>query len=324
MILVVGGAGYIGAHTCKQLATEGIKHLVFDNLSQGHRAFVKWGDFFQGDLNNKADLSACFAKYDIDAVMHFSALANVGESVENPLHYYQNNVVGTLNLLEAMQTHKVKQFIFSSTCAIYGEPQHQTLSEDHPQNPISPYGKSKKMVEDIVQDYSKTQDMNYAFLRYFNAAGADPDGEIGEAHSPETHLIPLAIQSALGKQKLEVFGDDYNTPDGTCIRDYIHVNDLANAHIKALRYLQEKKQHLKVNLGSGVGYSVMEIIKEVERVSGKTVNYQVSKRREGDPAILLANTDRSQDCLGVKINYTLDEIIETAWNWHNTQTAHQI
>jgi UDP-glucose 4-epimerase len=317
MILVVGGAGYIGSHICKNLHKQGLAHVVFDNLSQGHRDFVKWGDFFEGDLSKKSDINACFKRYNIDAVMHFSALANVGESVEKPLLYYHNNVSASINLLEAMQEFGVKQFIFSSTCAVYGEPQSEKLSEIHPQNPINPYGNSKKMLETIVKDVSQSSGLNYAFLRYFNAAGADPDGQIGEAHSPETHLIPLAIEAAQGKRTLNVFGNSYDTPDGTCIRDYIHVNDLATAHIKALQYLREKKENIAVNLGSGVGYSVMEIINTIAEITGNVVQYTITDRRPGDPAILMADTAAAKRVLDFETQYNLHDIIHSAWQWHN-------
>lgn len=317
MILVVGGAGYIGSHTVKRLHESGYKTVVFDNLSLGHRDFVKWGAFFEGDLCNKSDIESCFELYPITAVMHFSALANVGESVREPALYYRNNVMNTLNLLEVMQDRGVTDFIFSSTCATYGEPQSETLSESHVQNPINPYGRSKLMVEEIVKDMAKATDLNYTFLRYFNAAGADLDGEVGERHNPETHLIPLAIQAVLGRRdELTVFGDDYATPDGSCIRDYIHVTDLADAHILALKRLSETGESDYFNLGTGVGYSVFDIINTVSEVAGKSVPYTLGARREGDPPLLVAQNDKAETVLGWRPQITdLKVIIQSAYQF---------
>ena len=235
-VLIVGGAGYVGSHANKALCKGGYKTVVFDNLSRGHKEFVKWGKFFNGDLSDRKRLKACFRKYRIKAVMHFSAFAYVGESVKEPAKYYINNVANTLNLLEIMREHGVKYFIFSSTAATYGEPDKIPINEKHSQNPINPYGRTKKIIEDILKDYSNAYGLKYVALRYFNAAGADSDTEIGELHNPETHLIPLIFDAAMGKRKsIKIFGTNYKTPDGSCIRDYIHVSDLADAHIKALR-----------------------------------------------------------------------------------------
>lgn len=317
MILIVGGAGYIGSHVVKRLNSNGYKTVVFDNLSLGHEEFVKWGTFIKGELSSKEDIETCFKKYAIHAVMHFSAFANVGESLKNPLKYYQNNVANTLNLLEIMEKYKVKEFIFSSTCATYGNPTTEKLSEDHPQNPINPYGQSKLMIEKIIKDISKTKSLNYMFLRYFNAAGADLDGEIGELHNPETHLIPIAINATLEKRApLTVFGDDYPTNDGSCIRDYIHVNDLADAHILALEQLKETKKCNEFNLGNGKGYSVFEIIKKVTDITGKKVPYNIGERRDGDPAKLIADNQKAKNVLKwePKLN-SLDIIIDSAYQF---------
>ena len=320
MILVVGGAGYIGAHLCKQLHHKNYSFIVFDNLSTGHKHFVKWSQLVIADLNDKTAIESCFNTYPITAVMHFSAVANVAESVKNPQLYYQNNVVNTLNLLEIMIKYEVKTFIFSSTCATYGMPQQEMLTENHPQSPISPYGQSKLMVEQIVRDYAIAYHFNYAFLRYFNAAGADNDAEIGESHTPETHLIPLAIQAALDSTKcLTINGKDYDTKDGTCIRDYIHVNDLADAHILALDYLQKTKQNLELNLGTGTGHSISDIVTEVERVSGQKIRVKYGPKRAGDPPKLVADARLATKTLGWKPQYTLHQIIQTALKWHKTQ-----
>lgn len=316
-VLVVGGAGYIGAHVCKLLHKKNIPFIVLDNLSTGHKDFVKWSPFIHADLSDKTAIENCFKEYSIQTVMHFSAIANVADSVIDPASYYQNNVVNTLNLLDIMKKYQVFDFIFSSTCATYGIPQTDTLNETHPQNPINPYGVSKLMIEQIVKDYAKAYGLRYGFLRYFNAAGADPDAEIGEAHSPETHLIPLAIEALQGKRDaLTVFGNDYPTPDGTCIRDYIHVNDLADAHIKLFHYLQAGNPNTAINLGMGHGNSVLEILATIETVTGKKVPYAFGSRREGDPPILVANNRKAQEVLGWAPEYTLEDIISTAWKWH--------
>ena len=268
MILIVGGAGYIGSHMNKLLAQQGKETLVLDNLVYGHREAVKWGTFVEGDLADESLLDEVFSKYSIEAVMHFSAFTYVGESVENPAKYYRNNVANTIHLLDAMVKHGVKYFIFSSTCATYGEPQQIPIVEDMPQAPINPYGRTKWMVEKILEDYHRAYGLNYCVLRYFNAAGADPDSEIGELHQPETHLIPLVLDAAIGaRDSISVFGTDYPTEDGTCVRDYIHILDLADAHIRALQYIKEHQCSEDFNLGNGVGYSVKEIIDIARKIT---------------------------------------------------------
>jgi len=316
-ILITGGAGYIGAHANKMLCEKGYDTVVIDNLVYGHKAFVQWGEFVLGDLANTDLLDLVFSHYSIDAVMHFAAYAYVGESVSNPEKYYDNNVVNTLNLLKAMRRHDVKQFIFSSSCATYGIPQKIPIPEDHPQHPINPYGQCKLMVENILRDYANAYDLKYVSLRYFNAAGADPDGNIGEAHEPETHLIPLILEAAADKRKhISIFGTDYDTPDGTCIRDYIHVNDLAQAHMLALNYLENGAGSDVFNLGNGNGVSVREMIETARQVTGQPIQTYESPRRPGDPDILVGSAVKAMDFLGWHPQYTdLKEIIETAWHW---------
>lgn len=318
-ILIVGGAGYIGSHTNKFLRQKGLETIVFDNLVYGHREFVKWGEFVLGDLADKEHLRLCFKKYPIEAVMHFSAFAYVGESVVNPAKYYQNNVVNTLNLLEVMREYGVKYFIFSSTCATYGIPETIPITESHPQRPISPYGKSKLMIEQILKDYDLAYGIRHINLRYFNAAGADPEGEIGESHDPETHLIPLAISAALGiTNGIQIFGTDYPTKDGTCIRDYIHVADLADAHVKALEYLYATDQSDAFNLGNGNGYSVKEVIDTVRCIAKKGFQIIEAERREGDPPVLISGMEKAKDILGWTPRFSqIDEIVETAFRWHS-------
>lgn len=317
-ILIVGGAGYVGSHVNKLLSQKGYKTVVFDNLERGHREFVKWGEFFRGDISDKDQIRACFKKYSINAVMHFSAFAYVGESVAEPIKYYRNNVANTLNLLEVMLESKVRHFIFSSSCATYGVPETIPITEYHPQNPISPYGWSKLMVEVILKDFNAAYGMKYVSLRYFNAAGADPDTEIGEWHEPETHLIPLVLDVALGRsESIEVFGLDYDTPDGTCIRDYIHVNDLAEAHILALEALVNGKGSDIFNLGIGRGYSVKEVIESARRVTGLDIAWEFGPRRSGDPAVLVADASKAVKQLGWRPKFVeLDAIVESAWQWH--------
>lgn len=318
MILVCGGAGYIGSHVNKELHREGYETVVFDNLIYGHREAVKWGTFIEGDLANVDDIENIFRKYQIDAVCHFAAFAYVGESVEEPEKYYGNNVANTLNLLKVMKRHGCKKIVFSSTCATYGEPRHVPITEDMPQNPVNPYGASKLMVERILKDYEKAYGMNYIVLRYFNAAGADPDGEIGESHNPETHLIPLVLDAAGGgRQSVKVFGKDYDTRDGSCIRDYIHVNDLAKAHLLALRHLESGKGSGCFNLGNERGISVFEVIDSVKRLTGRDIIVEPVRRRPGDPAILVGSSKRARTVLGWRPIYTdIDEIVRHAWYWH--------
>lgn len=319
MILVVGGAGYVGSHTNKLLNKKGFQTVVFDNLSCGHREFVKWGVFVLGDLSNREQIRDSFKKYQIDAVMHFSAYASVEESLTHPSKYYNNNVINTINLLDTMVEFGIKNIIFSSSCAIYGEPKEIPIKENHSKNPCNPYGKSKFMIEEILKDYDKAYGLNYISLRYFNAAGADPESEIGEKHDPETHLIPLAIYAALGKKEdIKIFGTDYPTKDKTCIRDYIHVTDLADAHIMALEYLKKFQKSAVFNLGNGNGYSVREIIETVKKISKKDFKVFESDRRQGDPPILIADSQKAINELGWNTQYSeIETIVKTAWEWHS-------
>lgn len=318
MILVVGGAGYIGSHLVKELVKDR-EVVVLDNLSTGHRwAIDEKAKFVEGDLGNTADLEKVFTTYPIEAVMHFAANSLVGESVTDPMKYYKNNVAATLTLLESMSKFNVQNFIFSSTAATYGIPDVDIITEDTPTNPINPYGQSKLMVEQILSDFHHAYGLQYVVLRYFNAAGAYETAEIGEKHNPETHLIPIILQHLLGKREsISVFGSDYPTPDGTCIRDYIHVTDLATAHIKALEaLLTGKKVTATYNLGNGLGYSVKEVIETCERVTGKKANAILAERRTGDPAMLVASSQKILTELGWKAQYNLEAIIQSAWNWH--------
>jgi UDP-glucose 4-epimerase len=319
-ILVTGGAGYIGSHCCKELSKKGMNPITIDNLVYGHKHFARWGEFFQGDVGNPEHLKKCFGRHKIDAVMHFAAYAYVGESVEDPLKYYENNLRNTIALLHAVLEHDIKYVVFSSTCATYGDPEKIPLDEDHPQNPINPYGKTKRMIEEILGDYQAAYGLNYISLRYFNAAGADPDAEVGEDHDPETHLIPLVLDVAAGRRKtIQVFGTDYDTPDGTCIRDYIHVTDLAQAHILALQRLMDGADSSAYNLGNGQGFSVLEVIERARKITGKDIAVENSDRRPGDPPVLIASNEKAVKELGWKPRYAdLDDIITTAWRWHQT------
>ena len=321
MILITGGAGYIGSHTNKLLNKLGYETVVFDNLVYGHEEFAKWGEFVCGDLNDGDLLDNVFKMYPIDAVIHFAAYTYVGESTENPGKYYRNNVFCTLNLLDSMIANNVKNIVFSSTCAIYGVPDSIPITEGAPKNPINPYGASKFMVERILNDYDNAYGLKYVALRYFNAAGADPNGEIGEWHEPETHLIPLVLDAALGKREdIKVFGSDYNTPDGSCIRDYVHVSDIASAHEKALVYLKDENKSNCFNLGYGNGYSVIEIIKTAEEVTGKKIKMTAAGRRAGDPPILVGSNKKIIDTLKWNPSYNdIKTIISHAWNWHTRQ-----
>lgn len=316
MILITGGAGYVGSHANKQLNRSGYETIVFDNLVYGHREFVKWGEFFFGDLANRKSIRHCFSTYPIEAVMHFGGFAYVGESVTDPSRYYGNNVVNTLNLLDIMKEFQTKYFIFSSSCAVYGIPQRIPLTEDHPQHPINPYGRTKLMVENILKDYDRAYGIRYVNLRYFNAAGADPNGGIGEDHDPETHLIPLVLQAAAGRRSsVSVFGSDYPTADGTCVRDYVHVNDLADAHVLALESL-ERQTEATYNLGNGEGFSVRQIIETAQRIVGHDIPILEAGRRAGDPAVLVAGNLRACRELGWTPQLAdLEAIVRTAWNW---------
>ena len=319
LILITGGAGYIGSQANKVLNKKGFATVVYDNLSRGHREFAKWGHFVLGDLADKDQLRLCFEHYTIDAVMHYCASCETGDSVDYPAEHYRNNVVNTLNLLDIMVAYGVKYIIFSSTCAIYGNPLQIPMTEDHPQRPINPYGKSKYMVEQILQDYDDAYGIRHVSLRYFNAAGADPEGEIGAWHDPETNLIPLAMQVAMGQREyVKIYGMDYETPDGTCIRDYIHINDLAVAHLLALKYLQNGGSSDAFNLGNGNGFSVREVIHTVERIAGKTIKIVEKGRRTGDSPIIVGCPEKAKKILNWQPQYqSLDGIIKTAWLWHS-------
>lgn len=317
-ILVVGGAGYIGSHMCKYLNGKGYRPVVLDSLIYGHPQAVQWGPLIKGDISEPGLLDRVFSEYEFAAVMHFAAFAYVGESVENPARYYRNNVAATITLLEAMQEKKVPNFIFSSSCATYGNPLEIPMTENHPQNPINPYGRTKLMVEQILQDFERAYGLKYVSLRYFNAAGADPDGELGEDHRPETHLIPLVFQTVLGRRKsIHVFGADYPTKDGTCIRDYIHINDLAQAHLLALEHLLNQGNSAVYNLGNGEGYSVKEVIDMARKVSGRDIQSEIKPRRAGDPAALIGSAEKAVKELGWKPQFPdLESIMQTAWDWH--------
>lgn len=317
-VLVCGGAGYIGSHINKELNKEGYETVVFDNLVYGHRKAVKWGTFEQGDLAHMDEIERVFQTYKIDAVFHFAAYAYVGESVTEPEKYYYNNVVNTLNLLHVMKKYGCDKFIFSSTCATYGEPERIPITEDMVQKPINPYGATKLMIERMLQDYHNAYGLKYAGLRYFNAAGADPDGELGESHEPETHLIPLVLDAAGGQRPdIKVFGTDYETRDGSCIRDYIHVKDLAAAHLLALHHLENGGESDFFNLGNEIGTSVLEVIDSVKKITGREFPVVMTSRRPGDPKILVGGSEKAKNILGWKPVYTdIDEIVKHAWRWH--------
>jgi len=326
-ILVTGGAGYIGSHTVKYLSGLGMPLLVLDNLEHGHREFLKYGaEFILADLTDRKALSLLFTRYKIKAVIHFAAYAYVGESVNHPAKYYHNNVVGTLHLLDAMRTAGVHHIVFSSTCATYGVPTTSPIEEHHNQDPINPYGMSKLMIETIFADYAHAYGLRWCALRYFNAAGADPECEIGEWHDPETHLIPLVLDAALGlRPSIGVFGTDYPTPDGTCVRDYIHVNDLAQAHHLALRYLEAGGEPRAFNLGNGNGYSVFEVIESARRITGREIPVKLEPRRAGDPPALVGSAQQARSILGWTPHFAeLDTIIETAWKWHLKRHANTL
>jgi UDP-glucose-4-epimerase GalE len=318
-ILVTGGAGYIGSHAVKLFRARGHDAWVYDNLTAGHRAAVPADRLIQGDLSDAARLDRALLDHRIEAVVHFAAFAYVGESVENPAKYYQNNFVNSIHLLESMRRNRVNRIVFSSSCATYGVPDKIPIAEDEPQRPINPYGRSKLAVEFALGDYARAYGWGYAALRYFNAAGAGTGGDLGEDHSPETHLIPLAIQAAQGLHpELRVFGTDYPTPDGTCVRDYVHVEDLAEAHLLALEQLEPGRE-LHYNLGTGHGYSVREVVRTVQEVTGKRVPVREDTRRAGDPPTLVASAEKIRRELGWQPRYTdLGTIVETAWNWHRS------
>ena len=317
-VLVVGGAGYIGAHMCKTLAEQGYEVIVCDDLSTGHRAALRWGQFVEATIGDTAALDALFAKHRPDAVMHFAACSLVGESVSNPLKYWRNNVSNTLNLLDAMRRHRVERFVFSSTAAIFGEPKSDLIAENHPTQPLNPYGHTKLAVERALEDACAAYGLRAAALRYFNAAGADPSALIGESHEPETHLIPRLLRRAAGEaMDVRIFGDDYPTADGTCVRDYVHVNDLAEAHLGALCQLDQQPGFQRYNLGNGAGYTVRQIVAAVEEVIGRSLDIPVGERRPGDPTTLVASSAHARAVLGWQPRHTdIRSIIETAWRWH--------
>jgi len=320
-ILVVGGAGYIGSHMVIDLVRDGYPVVVLDNLSRGHRELVTGGEFVQGDLGNPADLERIFRDHDIRAVMHFAAHSLVGESVEQPLVYYRNNVANSITLLEAMQQAGIRHFIFSSTAAVYGEPVETPITEDHPCLPTNPYGATKLAVERLLRDVSAAGGMSFSILRYFNAAGADASGKIGERHQPETHLIPLVLQVATGRrQSIRIYGEDYPTPDGTCLRDYIHVSDLTRAHMLALEALLDGAGNSTYNLGNSTGYSVRQIIETARDITGHPIPAVIGERRAGDPAILIADSGRIRQALGWRPQYeSIEAIIHSAWAWHQQE-----
>lgn len=320
-VLVCGGAGYIGSHMAKMLAARGDQVTIFDNLSTGHRAAVQWGSLAVGDLLIAEDIDKILQAQTYDAVMHFSAKSLVAESVSHPHLYYLNNVVGTVNLLNALARHGIDKFIFSSSAAVFGNPDYTPIDEQHPTRPINPYGRTKLMVEELLADYDRAYGLRSVSLRYFNAAGADPQAQIGESHDPETHLIPNILLSIRkhGGQALKVFGADYNTPDGTCVRDYIHVNDLCDAHLRALDYLVRGGKSEIFNLGNGRGFSVLDVIQSATSVTGKEIPYTVVERRIGDPPVLVASAGKARQQLKWEPHYReLESIIETAWRWHKT------
>ena len=319
---MTGGAGYIGSHAARTLREHGHQALLYDNLSTGHQSFADGFELIVGDIADSARLTQAMRR--VDAVMHFAALAYVGESVDNPRKYFRNNVEGALTLLNTALDCGVRKFIFSSSCTVYGSPSKVPIAEDAPCQPMSPYGVSKLFFENALQAYGRAYGLRFASLRYFNAAGADESGEIGELHDPEPHLIPLALAASAGKgPELQIFGSDYPTPDGTCIRDYIHVNDLAEAHVMALQYLLQGGESFAVNLGTGQGHSVREVLATVERVTGNIVPWRPAPRRPGDPAALIADPRRANQLLQWKSTRSLPEIVASAWKWMQRQSVNQ-
>jgi UDP-arabinose 4-epimerase len=317
-VLVTGGAGYVGSHACKALARAGYTPVVLDNLVYGHRENVRWGPLIQGDMADHGLLDSIFSKYEPEAVLHFAAWAYVSESVSAPGKYYRNNVSGTLTLLETMRDHGCRNIVFSSSCATYGVPETTPITESTPQRPINPYGWSKFMVERMLEDFECAHGMRHASLRYFNAAGADPEGELGEDHTPETHLIPLVLEAALDSNRsIAVFGDDYPTEDGSCVRDYVHVTDLAEAHIQALEYIRNHDSGA-FNLGTGRGHTVKQIIHAARRATGRHLSERIESRRPGDPPALYADNTLARQALGWEPRFTdIEETISHAWTWLN-------
>ena len=320
-VLVVGGAGFIGSHMVKMLGQTGCRVTTLDDLSSGHRDAVLYGDFVQGDMGDRAVLDAVLSR-GFDAVMHFASFIQVGESVQKPALYYQNNVVKTLGLLDAMRAHGIQRFVFSSTAATFGEPKYSPVDEKHPQQPVNPYGRTKLMVEQVLADYEQAYGLRSVSLRYFNAAGADPEGQLGERHEPETHLVPLVLQAASGRRpNIGVFGRDYDTPDGTCVRDYIHIEDLCSAHWLALQSLMGGAGSQAYNLGNGQGFSVQEVIDTAQQVTGRSIAVVNGPRRAGDPARLVADSSLIRGKLGWEPRYAdLATIVAHAWAWETRQT----
>ena len=317
-VLVVGGAGYIGSHTCLKLAEAGFLPIVYDNLSNGHKEFVKWGPLAVGDIRDRARLNEVLEYYAPSAIIHFAALIEVGESMRDPLAFYDNNVTGSLTLMAAAKAADIRALVFSSTCATYGIPQQVPIVESHSQSPINPYGRTKLMVEQALKDLDRHADLRSVSLRYFNAAGADLEGRIGEWHTPETHALPLAIQTALGmRPNFEVYGSDYETRDGTCVRDYVHVLDLAEAHVRSVQYLLDGGNTLAINLGTGTGTTVQELLTTVEVVSGRNLPTTFKSRRPGDSPTLVANNELAMKVLQWQPRFSLEEIVQSAWHWHS-------
>jgi UDP-arabinose 4-epimerase len=325
-VLVTGGAGYIGSHISKGLATMGLTPVVFDNLTTGHRNFVRWGPLIEGDLCDREALDSVFTRYSIEAVFHLADLASVQDSMAKPASYLRNNTIGMLNLLDAMRKHHKNHLIFSSSCATYGIAHTPRIAENHPQNPINPYGESKLIEEKFLRWYGTVYDIRWVTLRYFNAGGADLAGEIGEKHDPEQHLIPCVIRAALGcGPAVGVCGTDFETPDGTAIRDYVHVTDIADAHLRALKYLQSNGESVALNLGKGEGNSVREVMDCVEEVANKKIPMHVLGRRDGDPAILIANSSKIRQVLSWQPTHSaLKTIVETAWAWHSAMSSNVV
>lgn len=323
-VLVVGGAGYIGSHVCKALAKNGHVPITYDNLSSGHKWAIKWGPFFEGDILDASRLEQAILTHHPAAVIHLASYIDVRESKKDPFKYYENNLVGTLALLQVMHKHEIKKLIFSSSAAVYGKPLYTPIDESHPKNPINPYGKIKWMIENILEDFYHSYGLASVSLRYFNAAGADVDREVGEAHYPETHLIPKILFTASQKQELlTVFGSDFPTQDGTAVRDFIHVSDLADAHIKALGYLDKQPQALALNLGTGRGFSIFEMITTAELITGIKIPYRMDKANVEDPPLLIAKADKAQKILGWEpVHSDLENILSTAWEWHQFSGGH--
>jgi UDP-glucose 4-epimerase len=321
-VLVAGGAGYVGSHVCMALSQSGFRPVVYDNLSNGHAAFVQWGELEHGDINDGERLDQVIAHYRPAAVLHFAALIEVDQSVKEPGRFYENNVAGAITQIEAARRGGIEAMVFSSTCATYGAPVNLPMDETHPQVPLNPYGRSKLMVEQALADYSTYAAFRSVSLRYFNAAGADEQGRIGERHHPETHAVPLALQTALGvRQGFRLFGDDYETRDGTAVRDYVHVMDLADAHVRALRYLLEGGATTAINLGTGTGTTVKELVETIQRITNRPFPVDVVERRSGDAPCLVADNSRAREVLGWTPKRNLDDIVRTAWRWHAAEAT---